>query len=96
MLERIYASLLKGDGGGELAAAVRKERETKWWELARGVHYGRRKRESPDLVHARRGGQACHDAWLITFWGIDWRDRLREHVDGHNREEGRRRSVQLA
>eukprot|EP00959_Pyramimonas_sp_CCMP1952_P108634 2271383-Pyramimonas_sp.AAC.1 len=58
------ASLLREDGHGELAATVRKERETKLLEIARCVHSGQRERELPDLVHARSGARSCHDAWL--------------------------------
>ena len=88
ILERMYASLLRERGYGALAAAVRRERDAAWWEVARGTSAQKRKREADDLVHARPGGQPPVDDIYVRIWGVRWRDEFAAHVAKYSKLEG--------
>ena len=92
----IYANLLREQGYGELASIVRRERDAAWWETQRSTSSSKRKREAPDLVHARRGDHVSADDFMVKIWGLHWRQELQSHTRDHERLDGCRKFVAKA
>ena len=96
ILELWYAALAHDRGYGDLADSIRRERDAAWWELARTHGYAKRKRESVDLVHARRGDNRSVDDCLVQIWGLHWREQLSKHRQTYPWAVGRRLFVARA
>ena len=87
---------MRGSSYGEIACAVQAERDAAWWWAVRGFGVAERRRESADLVHARRGAQTAVDDWLVKICGMGWREEIYDLKAQFGLKEGSRRFVRRA
>jgi hypothetical protein len=92
IIERVYSQAWRERTTGELAAKIRIDRGSRWWDSIKDIPSNYRR----DMLHAHPGRHKQQEAIFVETWGRDWRERLVDTEDKKQWMKGSRNFVRDA